>query len=63
MKKHGKSMTKSLAKPTRVFKKSPKKPEDDDTPGRMKGGPSHVPRPAGAKPSLAKHRKLKSMMI
>lgn len=30
--------TKSLSKPTAVFKKSPKKPEADDMPGKMKGG-------------------------
>ena len=32
--------TKRLAKPTPVFRKGPKKPESDDTPGKMRGGMS-----------------------
>lgn len=32
---------KRLAKPTKVFKEKAKKPEPDDTPGRMRGGPQH----------------------
>lgn len=31
-------MAKRLSKPTAVFEKSPKKPERDDMPGKMKGG-------------------------
>jgi hypothetical protein len=38
MKKKGMMEKKSLAKPTNVFKRSPKKPGDDDMPGRMRGG-------------------------
>lgn len=32
--------TKRLAKPTKVFNQKAKKPEPDDTPGRMRGGPT-----------------------
>jgi len=54
----GMAKMKSLSKPTAVFKKNAKKPEDDDMPGRMRGGKSPVARPAGAK-----HKKLRGMMI
>lgn len=36
-KPHGKHVVKSLSKPTRVFAQKPKKPEPDDTPGKMRG--------------------------
>jgi hypothetical protein len=59
-KKHGMAKVKSLSKPTSVFHKSAKKPEDDDTPGYMKGGKSPVARPPGRE---KKHKKLRGMMI
>lgn len=50
MRRMHKERTKKLARPTDVFKKSAKKPEPDDQPGRMRGG-------------KRKSRKLDGMMI
>lgn len=38
MRRMHKPQVKKLSKPTSVFKKSAKKPEPDDTPGKMRGG-------------------------
>lgn len=38
MRRMKKERTKSLSKPTDVFRKNAKKPENDDEPGKMRGG-------------------------
>jgi hypothetical protein len=57
--KKGKHVVKSVAKPTAVFHRKAKKPEDDDTPGRFR--PSK-PIPKG-KPTTKHGKRLRGVMI
>ena len=50
---------KRLAKPTRVFAKKAKKPEHDDTPGRMRPT-AHPPKAAAV---AKRHKRLQGVMI
>jgi len=58
--------TKSLTKPTNVFKKHAKKPETDDMPGKMMGGKTaHSSRGQMKRGGAmgAKGRRLKGIML